>query len=181
MNESIKRVFYGKQKQADNQAVAVVTFMEDYLTILLGIKKDELGSVDAVEKAIKKAFDKTMDAPSSSWLKSDKLFLKLLVGTAGYEKLRVNTRCALSMQPIGENGKRQFIIIPSVKEIIETGAKDFNVNKERLIKAEKAETAEGVAEDLVKQIVCAIPNRSVYPEDDVSAALLYSQEYWKEH
>lgn len=186
MNENVKKVLFGNQRQALKQNEAIVNFIESYMM------PTDLSTDVAVKEAILKNIEKLVDKiDKGGKLENleDKLFLEYILGVNGREILESHVPCEICTNYVGDHGKIAFYLNP----LANVG--DVKTNPMALLKATRnAEThygsvnmkhktageAEDAAWDLVQRIVRDIPpaKRSELPEDDALAAILCSKEYW---
>jgi hypothetical protein len=185
MNEAIKKVLFGNQKQSLRQNEAIVNFVDEYL------KSFGYNSIDDTTTA-RHAIANTLSNLEGGFRHGevarleDKLFLEYILGVDGYEAVLSGVECRLGWKPAGDSGKIIFYVAPDDMN----GEHDSSPLMSRLTLAEekicsregdKARSAEDEAWELVNKMNSMMPPsvRAELPQDDALAAILFSQQYWK--
>lgn len=190
MNNCIKTVLFGNQKQSLRQNIAVVNFIEDFL--VTEDKQCVLNTEEQVCQAIERKIDFLCSLTSlTGWLDSEKLFLQYILGMEGWDAISHDIPGKVERHAVGKTGKVVFTYCPSdvhdywpvpTEEVRSAALAAKKVNDSWACE-EKREAAskEDEAWALVEKIVNSVPpaRREQVPEDDALAAVMLSQEYWR--
>lgn len=187
MNEAIKKVLFGNQKQSLKQNIAITNFVEDYL--VTSYPESALGDSEAVSTVISTALKELVDNPPEQWMLTDKLFVEYTLGVEAFEAISKGVAGDIRGTFPGDSGKVVFSFVPTgmtgestEDPLMEVASRAKAVADSYVSDAhEKAATAEDKAWDLVREIIAACPpsQRAELPEDDVLAAVLLSESYWR--
>ena len=188
MNECIKKVLFGNQKQSLRQNIAIVNFVEEYLSS--AAQSYSLTTEERVCQAIEREVNFLCNNKPDQWFISDKLFLQYILGVEGWEAISHDVPGQVSRHDVGENGKVVFTYCPMGEQNIAEWSEDkrkaaFTARKENdswnSEEKHKAASKEDEAWALVEKIVASVPpaRREQVPEDDALAAVVLSQEYWR--
>lgn len=174
MNKEIQTVLFGAQKQSLRQNVAIVNFVEHVIA-------NEQGS--NVEEKILNKLQSIYEAGATSNYDEADLFLQYIVGVDAYEEIKAQTKGVFVSHSVGDNGKVVFDFVPSEEVEVTDRVKNL-VDAQKVWDdgaGKKAATAEDSAYELVRKIVGMCPPgvREELPQDDVLAAVVLSQQYWK--
>ena len=190
MNNCIKKILFGNQKQSLRQNIAIVNFIEDYLTS--ADSQYDLNTEEQVCQAIESEIEFLRNIGSADeWTVSEKLFSQYILGMEGWDAILHDVPGDVERHAVGENGKVVFTYRPldvtgdvsaqtEETRSVALAAKKVNDSWSCEEKQEAA-SKEDEAWDLVEKIVNSVPpaRREHVPEDDALAAVVLSQEYWR--
>jgi len=188
MNNCIKKVLFGNQKQSLRQNVAIVNFVEEYLTS--SDQPYSLNTEEQVCQAIEREVNFLCNNKPEAWYISDKLFLQYILGMEGWNAISQNVPGQVLRHEVGENGKVVFTYCPmgehSINEWSDERRKAALIARKEndswnSVNKNKAASKEDEAWALVEKIIKSVPpaRREQVPEDDALAAVVLSQEYWR--
>lgn len=186
MNEAIKKVLFGAQKQSLKQNEAIVNFIEDYFCA------NGVPSVNTEQRAIEAIVDNLNDIIKNvpeKWMIADKLFVEYVLGVNARQAIAAHVPGMIETHSVGENGKVVFSFSPQCAVDTDTWDEDkrkyaaatrcesdsWNDSSKR-----KALSGEEEAWKLIQEIIDACPpsQRAELPTDDALAAILLSKTYW---
>lgn len=179
MNKEIQTVLFGAQKQSLRQNVAIVNFVDHVIANEPGNTTEEkiLSKLKSLYE-----FYNTDSCIATDYDESD-LFLQYVVGVDAYEVIKSKTKGVFVSHGVGDNGKVVFDFVPSEDaELNDTIAGLFESSKVwESGDGKKAASNEDKAYELVKKILSMCPPamRAELPQDDVLAAVVLSEQYWK--
>lgn len=180
MNESVKRLLFGNQKQSLRQNEAISHFVEEYIGA--GSVTDLVELRQMVMNNVAKAVEK-FDAGEGVGL-ADKLFIEYIVGSDGLAAVQEHVPCSIKWKPVGDNGKVMFYLEPA-GNVEGTAALNLSAqaSKYESKESKKAASREDEAWELVRKMLSSIaPSmREELPTDDALAAIMVSKEYWRVH
>lgn len=179
MNENIKKVLFGNQKQSLKQNEAIVNFVEEFL---LG---SDFSTLESTRESIMSGLEQLANRAAKEGKLSrleDKLFVEYILGVDGRAAMEGKDPCKLMWKSVGDNGKIAFYVEPTGSENLS----DYSVRlagEAKSITSEqgvKAANKEDLAWELIKKIMDMTPpaKRAELPKDDALAAILVSKEYW---
>lgn len=175
VNDNIKSIMFGAQKQANRINDAAVRFVERCMlergAFTPGEHVNYNDMVSRLSKVIRDSACAMFSEEGASL--SDKTLVNLLVDHKTLHNASSN--CIVGISIISGAGKVHFTLRREGEEYDVPQYESSVVEKER-----RAAAREDDAMDLVKKILAHCPNRSDYPEDDVLAAITYGKIYWKE-
>lgn len=189
MNECIKRVLFGNQKQSLKQNEAIVNFVEDYLKAEHG-ESVVLTTEDKVSARITESLQCFADGSLvETTVLTSKLFIQYTLGVEAWAAISAQVPGKIVKDENVVTGKVNFCYVPDVNldlvlaptalELAEKAREvgDYSNSAE----SHKARTGESVAWELIEKIIAMCPpsERSELPADDSLAAILLSQSYWK--
>lgn len=190
MNNCIKKILFGNQKQSLRQNIAIVNFIEDYLTS--ADSQYDLNTEEQVCQAIESEIEFLRNIGSADeWTVSEKLFSQYILGMEGWDAILHDVPGDVERHAVGENGKVVFTYRPldvagdvsAQTEEAHSAALAAKKVNESWTCEEKREAAskEDEAWVLIEKIVNSVPpaRREQVPEDDALAAIMLSQEYWR--
>ena len=177
MNEYVKKVLFGAQRQASKQNEAVVDLVEYY------IGKENCTSEEKVVSCIMDkiaSVDKLSNDIDNKLTTADRVFITSILGKTGIAAIESGEDFDLRTEYVGTNGKINFYLVPQggTSEV----AMELKAEEERRNSDAHRESVskEDYADELIKKILSVTPpaKRAELPEDDARAALCVSKEYW---
>lgn len=175
VNENIKKIMFGAQKQANRVNDAAVRFVErcmlEHGALIPGEDVDYDTMVVKLSSVIQ-ASARSLFGEDDAGLSNETL-VNLLVD---HKTLcNASSSCTVSSHIISDTGKVLFILRGAGEQYNATQYESSIVERES-----KTANQDNDAMALVERILAHCPNRSDYPDDDVLAAIMYGKIYWKE-
>lgn len=184
MNECVKTVLFGGQKQSLRQNEAIVNFVTRYL---METGNSDVSSEGGVVKGIQTALeDLVCNCMNGGKLDQidEVLFLQYIVGMDAYEAIVSGVKGNIIYNTAGDKGKVVFDYIITDEFTASEQMMERNIacreNRENG-NLKKSLDAEDEAWALINKIVnlCSPAERAELPADDALAAILLSKDYWK--
>lgn len=179
MNENIKKVLFGNQKQSLKQNEAIVNFVEEFLD------GSDFSTLESTRESILSGLEHlaTVAAEGTKLRRlEDKLFVEYILGVDGRAAMEGKDPCKLMWKPVGENGKIVFYVEPTGSENLSDYSVRLSEEAKQLTseQGEKAANKEDLAWELIQKILSVTPQakRAELPKEDALAAILVSKEYW---
>ena len=177
MNEYVKKVLFGAQRQASKQNEAIVDLVEHY------VGKENCTSEEKVVSGIMDKIaivDKLSHDVGNKLTTADRVFITSILGKTGIAAIESGEDFDLRTEYVGTNGKVNFYLVPQGGESEVAMALKAEEDRRNSDAHREAVSKEDYADELIRKILSVTPpaKRAELPEDDARAALCVSKEYW---
>lgn len=177
MNECVKKVLFGAQRQASKQNDAIVSLVARCISPdELHTEEEVVSSIVDKITAVSELYNELKEGMSFA----DEMFVRCILGEDGVEAIVSGEDFELRQTPVGTNGKIDFYLVPhnatSSVAMKLKAEEDWRNSKSY----REAASKEDYADELIRKILAVTPpaKRAELPEDDARAALCVSKEYW---